>query len=117
MPAALPKIYGLTDCDDVHRSLTAPAMGSLANKTLILYIAALRDDLATGRLAGIGWIDTEDNLANTGTKLEHSGILPLGNSIVSQVKQSFYPKFNWKWNRHDCYGTSRTGKNNTKPTD
>ena len=76
-------IVVVTDCNDLHSVLVAPAQTTLASKHLSLYVAAIREFKALNRVKSFVWIDTRDMAANSMTKLgkdqtvDSTEILPL----------------------------------------
>ena len=76
-PKQMIPMIGITDCQDLLDVLCQSAVTSVTNKAMILYIAALRELKATCRIEEWCWVDTRDNLANTLTKLNADGCLPL----------------------------------------
>ena len=65
-----------TDCGDLYESLIAPASPTPTNRSMVLYLAALREARQTRRVRTWVWCDTEDNIANGLTKLNPDGTLP-----------------------------------------
>ena len=65
-----------TDCGDLYESLVQPASPTPTNRSMVLYLAALREAHATRRVRTWVWCDTEDNIANGLTKLNADGTLP-----------------------------------------
>ena len=76
-------IVVVTDCNDIHSVLVAPAQTTLASKHLSLYVAAIREFKALNRVKSFVWLDTRDMAANSMTKLgkdqtvDSTEILPL----------------------------------------
>ena len=99
-PELIP-IVTVSDCSDLHASLTAPAVTSSPNKHLGLYIAALREFRSIGRIEANVWIDTRDMIANTLTKLKEDGTTEM--ELLEALKT-----FTWrlthayKWNNVWC---------------
>ena len=76
-PKQLVPIVGCTDCEDLHATLIAAAPPAPTNKSLTLYLAALRELRETGRVEAYVWMDTRDMVSNPLTKLEADGRLTL----------------------------------------
>jgi len=75
------------DADDVYATLIQPAIGSQEDSTLAIYIAALRHDIASGRVRHKYWIPTDVMPANELTKLEADGTSPL-NLLPTIMKEN-----------------------------
>eukprot|EP00969_Alexandrium_andersonii_P052821 2320735-Alexandrium_andersonii.AAC.1 len=65
------------DCEDLYSALLSPAPGMPTDRTLQLYLMSLRLDREKGYVRDLLWVDTDDQLANAGTKLS-GGFLPSG---------------------------------------
>ena len=77
------------DADDVYATLIQPAIGSQEDSTLAIYIAALRHDIASGRIRHKYWIPTDVMPANELTKLESDGTSPL-NVLPTIMKENHF---------------------------
>jgi hypothetical protein len=75
-PESFIPIDVFTDCEDLEACILAPVQ-RVSNKALNVYIAALRGDFSSGRLRNMGWVDTDDMVANCGTKLDEKAAKPL----------------------------------------
>jgi hypothetical protein len=99
--AELLPIIAVTDCNDLQDTLIAPAQPASSTKHLALYIAAIREFCAPGRVQAFVWIDTRDMLANSLTKLKEDGTTE--NELLPALQT-----FNWKlkhaykWNSTWC---------------
>ena len=94
-------IIAVTDCNDLQDTLIAPAQPASSTKHLALYIAAIREYCATGRVQAFVWIDTRDMLANSLTKLKEDGtteaeLRPSLQTFVWKLKHAY------KWNHTWC---------------
>ena len=94
-------IIAITDCNDLQDTLIAPAQPASSTKHLALYIAAIREYCATGRVQAFVWIDTRDMLANSLTKLKEDGtteaeLRPSLKTFVWKLKHAY------KWNHTWC---------------
>ena len=92
----------VSDCADLHSSLIAPAISSLPNKHLGLYIAALREFRTLGRIEANVWCDTRDMLSNSLTKIKEDG------STEPEINQalktgSWHLKHPYRWNNTWCF--------------
>lgn len=74
-----------TDCKDLYEVLVKPAFPSVTNKSLGLYVAALRQQKESQRLRHIFWIDTTDMVVNAFTKYEAAGLLPLDHPNIKHI--------------------------------
>jgi len=91
-------IITATDCEDVHCALVAPVLQAPTNRSLTLYLSALRELRDIGRIQAHCWIDTEDNLANVLTKLCKDGTTE-SELLVKATKYAFWePLKLYKWN-------------------
>jgi hypothetical protein len=87
-----------TDCNDAYESLVKPTTPAPAQKSLVLYIAALREAKAEGFVRSWLWFDTTDDLANCLTKLNENGTIPLSD-LTESLRDSFYePRKPYRWN-------------------
>ena len=94
-------IVAVTDCNDLHDSLIAPVQPTSSNKHLALYIAAIREFKATGRVQAFSWIDTRDMVANSLTKLKEDGTAELEiNAVLSTATWNLAHAY--KWNSTWC---------------
>ena len=59
---------GLVDCRGLFETLTCPAVGSLLDQGMIIYLMATREAFADGPLSQIGWIPTFSCLVDAQTK-------------------------------------------------
>jgi hypothetical protein len=66
------------DAEDVVAKLLSPAVGAQTDLHMAVYVAALRKDIAMGRIRHVFWIPNEWQLANVGTKLNVDGTSPFG---------------------------------------
>ena len=90
-------IIGITDCEDLHATLISPAAPTPSNKSLTLYLSALRELKELKRVKEYVWIDTRNMLANAMTKLELDGsitLLEIGEFLKTHV---FTLSFPYKW--------------------
>jgi hypothetical protein len=108
-PSEMPKIFPFTDCDDLHLALTSPAQPTPANKTLVIYLSAIRDDIQSGRIAGTCWCDTHDMMANVGTKLETDGTLPICGYVEMYQHCKWAPSAKWKLTTTIMDGVGKAG--------
>ena len=99
-PELIP-IVAVTDCNDLHDSLIAPAQPSSSNKQLALYIAAIREFKTTGRVQAFAWIDTRDMVSNSLTKLKEDGTTELEISAVLSTA-TWNLAHAYKWNSTWC---------------
>ena len=88
------------DCRDVYEVLIKSATPNVTNKSLALYVAALRQEKEQERIRNIAWIDTRDMLVNAFTKYESKGLLPLLEpDVVKALKRCFWePKYLFEMN-------------------
>lgn len=95
--SALSPVVGITDCDDLHAALTSAAAPNPSNKSLTLYLAALRELRELQRIQEYVWCDTRDMLANSLTKIEADGTCPVAE--VEEFLRTFVLKFThpYKW--------------------
>jgi hypothetical protein len=98
--AELIPIIAVTDCNDLHDSLIAPAQPTSSNKHLALYIAAIREFRSIGRVQAFAWIDTRDMISNSLTKLKEDGtteleILPVLSTATWNIVHAY--KWNSTW--------------------
>jgi hypothetical protein len=97
-------IVTVSDCADLHSSLIAPAISSLPNKHLGLYIAALREFRTLGRIEANVWCDTRDMLSNSLTKIKEDGSTePEINHVLKTG--SWQLKHPYQWNNTWCSET------------
>ncbi len=86
----------LTDAENLEQLLTHPAAAMPADRSLMLYLSALREDYGRGRIKHVGWIDTKDMIANGLTKLDEDGTIP-SEELPEVLKQGLWqPKFTYK---------------------
>ncbi|MEO2022752.1 MAG: hypothetical protein ABGX05_13105, partial [Pirellulaceae bacterium] len=86
----------LTDAENLEQLLTHPAAAMPADRSLMLYLSALREDYRSGRVKHVGWIDTKDMIANGLTKLDEDGTIP-SEELPEVLKQGLWqPKFTYK---------------------
>ena len=64
---------------------------------MLIYIAALREYKTIGLVEQWTWVDTRDNVANLGTKLEPPGRLPVENLPTILRCATWEPKFPYRW--------------------
>ena len=96
-------IVAATDCHDLFSNLTKPAMPLPANKSMTLYLAALREMRADGRIHAFVWHDTRDCLPNALTKLRDDGTLELdGDFDMKEFYQTciYEPRIPFSWNNN-----------------
>ena len=94
-------IIAITDCNDLHDTLIAPAQPASTTKHLALYIAAIREHRATGRVSAFVWIDTRDMVANSLTKIREDGTCET--ELLQSLKTfSWNLKHAYKWNQTWC---------------
>jgi hypothetical protein len=96
-------IIAATDCHDLFSNLTKPAMPIPANKSMTLYLAALREMRADGRIQAFIWHDTRDCLPNALTKLRDDGTLELdGDFDMKEFYQTciYEPRIPFSWNNN-----------------
>jgi len=96
-------IVSMTDCEDLHSSLMAPATTQSGSMHLMLYLASLKEYRTTSRVIAYGWLDTRDMLANALTKLNADGSSnrdELGKPLCTFF---FNPSHAYKWNTTWCY--------------
>ena len=94
-------IVSITDCNDLHDTLIAPAQPTSSNKHLSLYLAAIREFRSTGRVQSFVWADTRDMVSNSLTKLKEDGtaeleILPILQNACWNLAHPY------KWNNTWC---------------
>ena len=100
----LTPIVGCTDCHDLFDNLIKAAMPTPANKSMTLYLVALREMKTEGRVQAYVWIDTKDCLANGLTKLRDDGTLEIeGSDNAPDIKTFmetcvFEPLHPYSWN-------------------
>jgi hypothetical protein len=86
-----------TDCGDLYESLVQPASPTPTNRSMVLYLAALREAHQTRRVRTWVWCDTEDNIANGLTKLNADGTLP-ADDMASLLRDSYWePQKVYRW--------------------
>ena len=68
-------IWGITDCNDLHDTLVRSTQPVLTNKSMTLFVEALREYRAEGKVHEYCWCDTRDNISNVLTKLKADGCL------------------------------------------
>jgi hypothetical protein len=94
-------IVSVTDCNDLHDTLIAPAQPTSSNKHLSLYLAAIREFRSTGRVQAFVWADTRDMVSNSLTKLKEDGTAEL--EILPILQNAFWNlKHPYKWNTTWC---------------
>ena len=87
-----------TDCGDLYESLVQPAAPTPTNRSVVLYLAALREAKQTRRVRSWLWVDTEDNVSNSLTKLCADGTLPAAD-MSALLKHSFWEPIKvYRWN-------------------
>jgi hypothetical protein len=84
----IPIVAG-TDCHDLYDNLIKAAMPTPANKSMTLYLVALREMRFEGRVQAFIWFDTKDCLPNCLTKLRDDGTLELEGSENSVDVKAF----------------------------
>ena len=90
-------IIGITDCEDLHAALNSAAAPNPTNRGLALYLAALRELRETQRVQAYCWCDTRDMLANSLTKIEVSGRVPIEEikDFLKDFKLRFKHPYRW----------------------
>ena len=92
----------VTDCMDLMEALIKPAVASISNRSMALYIQALREFYTTKRVLAWAWCDTRDNVANGLTKLNDDGSLPI-EPIAHMLKHgSWSPEHPFRWMHRLC---------------
>ena len=99
-----------TDCNDLYEVVTSPAHTMPSNRALSLYISALREDKASGRVKHWTWLDTRDMLANPLTKLNASGCIEWNDLQRVMTKCKWHPAFPYKVDRAAIMPPSSTAK-------
>ena len=94
-------IVSITDCNDLHDTLIAPAQPTSSNKHLSLYLAAIREFRSTGRVQAFVWADTRDMVSNSLTKLKEDGTVEVEILPILQTA-SWNLKHPYKWNTTWC---------------
>ena len=87
-----------TDCNDLYEVLVKPAAPAPTNKSLTLYLSALRSDKETQRIRAWLWFDTRDMLANSLTKIEADGSLAWQDLRAVMLRGHWQPARLWRWN-------------------
>ena len=100
--ADLVPIIGITDCKDLLDVLTKPAVTALTNRSMTLYVAALRELKDTRRVEQWCWCDTRDNVANALTKLNSDGTLPLEPFSHLLKHGAWEPREPFRWGQTLC---------------
>ena len=101
-PEDLVPIIGITDCKDLLDVLTKPAVTALTNRSMTLYVAALRELKDTKRVEQWCWCDTRDNVANALTKLNSDGTLPLEPFVHMLKHGAWEPREPFRWGQTLC---------------
>ena len=91
------QILPITDCLDVLESLTKTAVPTPVNRSLTLYLHALRELYQLGLVEAYLWCDTRDNIANALTKLKPDGTLDLGDLKDFYRGGGWEPKQPFRW--------------------
>jgi hypothetical protein len=100
--ADLVPIVGITDCKDLLDVLTKPAVTALTNRSMTLYVAALRELKDTRRVEQWCWCDTRDNVANALTKLNSDGTLPMEPFSHMLKHGAWEPREPFRWGQTLC---------------
>ena len=95
-PSLLCPIWGITDCNDLHDTLVKSTQPVLTNKSMTLFVEALREYKAEGRIQEYCWCDTRDNIANVLTKLKPDGCLELDGITNTFDTATWKPKHLFK---------------------
>jgi hypothetical protein len=95
----------VTDCMDLLEALVKPAVASISNRSMALYIQALREFHSSKRVTSWCWCDTRDNVANGLTKLNDDGTLPMEPIQHMLLHGSWTPQFAWRWMKQLCEPT------------
>jgi hypothetical protein len=95
-PSLLCPIWGITDCNDLHDTLVKSTQPVLTNKSMTLFVEALREYKAEGRIHEFCWCDTRDNIANVLTKLKPDGCLELDGITSTLDTATWKPKHLFK---------------------
>lgn len=96
-PAQMQPIWGITDCFDLFETLTKSTQPVLTNKSMTLFVEAIREYKREGRIRSFCWCDTRDNVANVLTKLTPAGLLEFTDSLLESMrKASWKPKHTFK---------------------
>ena len=91
-------IVGITDCQDLLENLIKPALPTPVNRSMTLYLVALRELLSSGFVRAFVWADTRDNVSNCLTKLKSDGSLDLDSCFTSLRKTGAWePKYPFGW--------------------
>jgi len=90
-------ILPVTDCLDVLESLVKTAVPTPVNRSLTLYLHALRELYQLGFVEAYLWTDTRDNIANALTKLKPDGTLDLGELKQFYQCGGWEPKHPFRW--------------------
>ena len=95
--AQMQPIWGITDCFDLYETLTKSTQPVLTNKSMTLFVEAIREYKREGRIRSFCWCDTRDNVANVLTKLTPAGLLEFPDSLTESLKTaSWKPKHTFK---------------------
>jgi hypothetical protein len=96
----LQPIWGITDCCDLHEVLIKSTQPVLTNKSMTLFVEALREYHRERRVSAYCWVDTRDNVANVLTKLTSTGLLEMPPELIQVLKTSTWkPAHNFKVNQ------------------
>jgi hypothetical protein len=60
--------YAVADCKGLFGSITTPAIGSLLDVSMMVYLVAARECLQYGPLSAVCWVPTRDMLVDSCTK-------------------------------------------------
>lgn len=101
-PHLLP-ISLLTDCEDLHSTLLAPAQAQSSSIHLTLYLAMLKESRLTNKVDSFIWIDTRDMVSNALTKLNADGTANI--EELGPMWKRFFWKLQhaYKWNQVWCH--------------
>ena len=73
--SSLCPIWSITGCNDLYDVLVKSTQPVLTNKSMTLFVEALREYKREGRIREFCWCDTRDNVSNVLTKLKSDGSL------------------------------------------
>ena len=86
----LQPIWAVTDCHDLFDTLTKSTQPVLTNKSMTLFVEAVREYRREGKIASFCWTDTRDNIANVLTKLTTAGLLDITEDLIKTMRYSVW---------------------------
>lgn len=90
-------IVSVGDCKDAFDMFYSPGQPTPTNRSMTLYVQAIREMFELGKVEAFVWCDTRDNAANALTKFAQSGLLELAELKLLYKHAVWEPAHSFRW--------------------